>query len=86
MPVDHGIERSKEHRLGDPTDPAATDLIMIDYDDGFHLETPVAFDQQERQRRLRIRRLRDYVRNATPTAAETVAAVRDLIREVGHEE
>ena len=43
-------------------------------------------DLQERQHRLRVRRLREYVRNATPTAAETVQAVKDLIREAGHDE
>ena len=86
MPVDHGIARSVEYREGDPTNAAATDLIVTDYADGFHDEQSAAIDPQERQRRLRIRRLRDYVRNVTPTATETVAALKDVIREIGRED
>ena len=62
------------------------DVLRIEYDDGTFVETTMAVESGEQQRRARVRRLRAYLRNASPTVTETVAAVKDVIREIGHDE
>ena len=69
QPVGHGIARSVEHREGDPTNPAATDLIVTDYDDGLHEERPVAIEPSERLRRLRVLRIKAFRSNPVPIMA-----------------